>query len=225
MKLLLVEDNLAMQTTLQRTFQRRGMQVVTCDDGNRALDRWRASVPDVVVLDLNLPGQDGLQVLAAARCRGPGRAGADPDRARRGRRPHPRPEHRRRRLPAEAVRSRRARGAHPRAGPPRPAGAAPPEFCGHAGRCRQRRDLLPRRGARPRAARGRAAARAARTTRQRGREGAPHGAGVPGEDQVQAEAIEVVAYRLRKRSRKPAPSSSRLRGLGYLLKAAREVDA
>ena len=70
MKLLLVEDNLAMQTTLQRTFQRRGMQVVTCDDGNRALDRWRASVPDVVVLDLNLPGQDGLQVLAAARAEG-----------------------------------------------------------------------------------------------------------------------------------------------------------
>ena len=70
MKLLLVEDNLAMQTTLQRTFQRRGMQVVTCDDGNRALDRWRASVPDVVVLDLNLPGQDGLHVLAAARAEG-----------------------------------------------------------------------------------------------------------------------------------------------------------
>jgi len=70
MKLLLVEDHLAMQTTLARSFERRGLQVVVCGDGARALDRWRASVPDVVVLDLSLPGQDGLQVLAAARAEG-----------------------------------------------------------------------------------------------------------------------------------------------------------
>ncbi len=70
MKLLLVEDNPAMQTTLQRSFERRGMQVVLCGDGSRALDRWRASVPDVVVLDLSLPGCDGLSVLAGARNEG-----------------------------------------------------------------------------------------------------------------------------------------------------------
>jgi two-component system response regulator TctD len=69
-KLLLVEDNLAMQTTLKRSFERRGMQVVACADGARALDRWQASVPDVVVLDLSLPGRDGLQVLAEARTLG-----------------------------------------------------------------------------------------------------------------------------------------------------------
>ena len=70
MKLLLVEDNPAMQTTLQRSLQRRGMQVVVCGDGARALDRWRASVPDVVLLDLSLPGEDGLSILAAARAEG-----------------------------------------------------------------------------------------------------------------------------------------------------------
>ena len=70
MKLLLVEDNTAMQTTLQRSFERRGMQVVVCGDGARALDRWHASVPDVVLLDLSLPGMDGLNVLAAARAAG-----------------------------------------------------------------------------------------------------------------------------------------------------------
>ena len=70
MKLLLIEDNTAMQTTLQRSFERSGMQVVVCGDGARALDRWRASVPDVVLLDLSLPGQDGLSVLAAARAEG-----------------------------------------------------------------------------------------------------------------------------------------------------------
>jgi len=70
MKLLLVEDNPAMQTTLQRSFERRGMQVVVCGDGARALDRWRASVPDVVLLDLSLPRLDGLSVLAQARAEG-----------------------------------------------------------------------------------------------------------------------------------------------------------
>ncbi|MDO9072561.1 MAG: response regulator transcription factor [Rubrivivax sp.] len=70
MKLLLIEDNPAMQTTLQRCFERLGWQVVLCGDGARALDRWRASVPDVVLLDLSLPGQDGLSVLAAARAEG-----------------------------------------------------------------------------------------------------------------------------------------------------------
>ncbi len=70
MKLLLVEDNEAMRTTLQRSFERRGMQVQVCADGARALDRWVASVPDVVVLDLSLPGLDGLEVLARARAQG-----------------------------------------------------------------------------------------------------------------------------------------------------------
>ncbi len=70
MKLLLVEDNAALQTTLSRSFERRGVQVVVCGDGTRALDRWRAAVPDVVLLDLSLPGLDGLQVLAAARAEG-----------------------------------------------------------------------------------------------------------------------------------------------------------
>ena len=70
MKLLLIEDNPALQTTLQRSFERRGMHVVLCGDGTRALDRWRASLPDVVLLDLSLPGVDGLQVLAQARAEG-----------------------------------------------------------------------------------------------------------------------------------------------------------
>jgi two-component system, OmpR family, response regulator TctD len=70
MKLLLIEDNPALQTTLQRSLEKRGVQVVVCGDGNRALDRWRASVPDVVLLDLSLPGQDGLSVLAMARAEG-----------------------------------------------------------------------------------------------------------------------------------------------------------
>ncbi len=60
MKLLLIEDNATMQTTLRRSFERRGVQVLSCDDGARALALWQASLPDAVLLDLSLPGLDGL---------------------------------------------------------------------------------------------------------------------------------------------------------------------
>ena len=59
-----------MQARLQPSFERRGIAMVTCSDGNQALDRWRASVPYVVLPDLSLPGRDGLQVLANARAEG-----------------------------------------------------------------------------------------------------------------------------------------------------------
>ena len=60
MKLLLIEDNPTMQATLQRTLERRGMQVLTCGDGHRALPLWRASLPDVVLLDVDLTQREAL---------------------------------------------------------------------------------------------------------------------------------------------------------------------
>ncbi len=70
MKLLLIEDNAALQASLKRSFERRGDHVTVCADGARALDRWRAAVPDVVLLDLSLPHVDGLSILTQARAEG-----------------------------------------------------------------------------------------------------------------------------------------------------------
>ena len=70
MKLLLVEDDPTMQTTLQRALARRQIDVRVCGDGAQALEQWRALEPDVVALDLSLPNLDGLQVLAQARAAG-----------------------------------------------------------------------------------------------------------------------------------------------------------
>jgi two-component system, OmpR family, response regulator TctD len=67
MKLLLVEDDPSMQTALKRTLQNRGMQVEVCSDGRAALERWKQGDPDLVLLDLTLPGMDGLLVLEEAR--------------------------------------------------------------------------------------------------------------------------------------------------------------
>lgn len=67
MKILLVEDDPTMRSTLERALGRRGLQVDTCEDGSRAVAAWQNAAPDVVVLDLTLPGLDGLQVLEQSR--------------------------------------------------------------------------------------------------------------------------------------------------------------
>ena len=70
MRLLLIEDDPAMQLALQRSLGRRQMDVQVCGDGGLALARWRELDPDVVLLDLSLPNLDGLEVLANARASG-----------------------------------------------------------------------------------------------------------------------------------------------------------
>jgi two-component system response regulator TctD len=70
MKLLLVEDDVSMQATLQRALERRRRTRARRCDGALALAQWQALEPDVVALDLSLPHVDGLQVLAAARAAG-----------------------------------------------------------------------------------------------------------------------------------------------------------
>lgn len=70
MHLLLVEDDPDLQATLQRTLSRRGMQVQVVGNGLQALEAWSQQPPQAVILDLTLPGMDGLQVLTEARERG-----------------------------------------------------------------------------------------------------------------------------------------------------------
>jgi two-component system, OmpR family, response regulator TctD len=70
MKLLLVEDDVAMAQALQLALERRGFEVTHCGDGGEALQRLRHYPPDAALLDLTLPGMDGLQVLHKARTEG-----------------------------------------------------------------------------------------------------------------------------------------------------------
>jgi two-component system response regulator TctD len=70
MQLLLVEDDPTMQATLHRALSRRGMHVAAVGDGRTALSQWVSRQPDAVVLDLTLPGLDGLEVLQQARAQG-----------------------------------------------------------------------------------------------------------------------------------------------------------
>ncbi len=67
MKLLLVEDDKTMRETLVRSLTRLGWLVQACASGEEALALWQRLSLDVVLLDLSLPGMDGLEILTQAR--------------------------------------------------------------------------------------------------------------------------------------------------------------
>jgi len=67
MRLLLVEDDLAMAQALQLALERRGFEMNVVHNGSDALQQLRNQPPDLALLDLTIPGLDGLQVLHRAR--------------------------------------------------------------------------------------------------------------------------------------------------------------
>ncbi|WP_270938854.1 response regulator [Falsiroseomonas oryzae] len=71
-RLLVAEDMRASRLLLQALLQRAGHEVVAVEDGAQALSMLRAASFDAVVLDLHMPGMDGLDAAVAIR-RGPGR--------------------------------------------------------------------------------------------------------------------------------------------------------
>ncbi len=91
-----------MQTSLQRALARRGIHVSLCADGLQAITQWQALQPDVMGLDLSLPGRDGLEVLAALRALHATTPVSSYCTQHRGR-PGAGPERRGRRLPGQAL--------------------------------------------------------------------------------------------------------------------------
>jgi two-component system response regulator MtrA len=64
---LLVEDDLSVREVTQLGLQRAGFQVITARDGREGLALFHSRRPEVVVLDIMLPGLDGLEVCKAIR--------------------------------------------------------------------------------------------------------------------------------------------------------------
>lgn len=60
-KILLVEDNELNRDMLLRRLTRRGYQVAVAVDGNEALSLAHQEQPDLILMDLSLPGKDGYQ--------------------------------------------------------------------------------------------------------------------------------------------------------------------
>ncbi len=68
-RLLLVDDEEHLRRAMRDLMERAGYQVLEAADGVEALDMVDRHAPDVIILDLNLPGIDGYEVLAQIRSR------------------------------------------------------------------------------------------------------------------------------------------------------------
>ncbi len=63
MRLLVVEDEHSLREDIARKLRLSGYEVDACADGEAALEALTAERYDLVLLDLNLPKVDGMQVL------------------------------------------------------------------------------------------------------------------------------------------------------------------
>lgn len=67
MRILIADDDPQIVRALRITLSARGYEVVTAPDGTAALDAATRTHPDIVVLDLGMPGLTGVQVIEALR--------------------------------------------------------------------------------------------------------------------------------------------------------------
>lgn len=60
-KLLIVEDNQDNRDALSRRLERRGFSVLIAVDGQAGAETARAEHPDLILMDMNMPGVDGWE--------------------------------------------------------------------------------------------------------------------------------------------------------------------
>jgi DNA-binding NtrC family response regulator len=70
-RILVADDEESMRHFLGRGLKRLGHTVATVDNGDDAVDAWQRAAYDVAILDLKMPGTDGLQTLCRIRAADP----------------------------------------------------------------------------------------------------------------------------------------------------------
>ena len=66
-KILIVEDELTLQETLAYNLKHQGYSVETASDGSSAIEKAKKNKPDLILLDIMLPGIDGFEVCREIR--------------------------------------------------------------------------------------------------------------------------------------------------------------
>ncbi len=66
-KILVIDDEQGIRNLLDTLLRRKGYDVILADSGEKGLEVLRRERPDVLVLDLKMPGMDGLTVLGQVR--------------------------------------------------------------------------------------------------------------------------------------------------------------
>ena len=69
-RLLVAEDDRGVRESLARALEFEGYEVITAPDGVEALNQVASGEPDLVVLDVMMPGFDGLEVARKLRAKG-----------------------------------------------------------------------------------------------------------------------------------------------------------
>src|SRR4051812_17054407 len=81
LRILVVDDDPAMVGAITALVGTEGHQVITAYDGLTAVKRFREEHPDLVLLDLAMPGPDGFNVAGQMRAVGPHRSSSSRARA------------------------------------------------------------------------------------------------------------------------------------------------
>jgi two-component system alkaline phosphatase synthesis response regulator PhoP len=66
-KILVIEDEAELVKVLRSYLEQAGFEVLTAYRGDTGLETWKSTRPDLVILDLNLPGMDGLDIARTIR--------------------------------------------------------------------------------------------------------------------------------------------------------------
>ena len=66
-RILLVDDDTALSEMVGMTLESGGYDVVYCADGTHALQAFTINQPELVLLDLMLPGMDGIEICRRIR--------------------------------------------------------------------------------------------------------------------------------------------------------------
>ena len=62
-KILLVDDEESIQIVYREEFEDEGYQVISALDGESGLEKFIKNSPDLVILDIQMPGMNGVEVL------------------------------------------------------------------------------------------------------------------------------------------------------------------
>ncbi|MFC4619882.1 response regulator [Camelliibacillus cellulosilyticus] len=62
-KILIVDDQFGIRILLNEIFQKEGYQTFQAANGVQALNTVKKEAPDLVILDMKIPGMDGLEIL------------------------------------------------------------------------------------------------------------------------------------------------------------------
>lgn len=68
-KLLVIDDESDIREAAQNFFKKRGIETLTAPDGREGLDILASQAPDLVLLDMRMPGMDGIEVLREMRAK------------------------------------------------------------------------------------------------------------------------------------------------------------